>query len=281
MHCMQAGTPSRTALGAAAHRAAHQTLEQGRVFSDPLAVRILGPNAEAIIAEVNDRPSSARMRLFIAARTRFAEDALKAALERGLKQVVILAAGLDTSAYRNDWPGVRVFEVDHVDTQAWKRGMLAQAGISAPATLTYASIDFERQTLEEALADAGFDPSIETFFTWMGCTPYLTEDAIWATCAYVAGLPGGGHIVFDYALPAEETGEERAAREADAARVANLGEPWISFFTPDAMHAKLRELGFTAFDEIGRNEIFERYFGMTPPTDAQRGGARVIRASTR
>lgn len=278
---MQAGTPSRTALGAAAHRAAHQTLEQGRIFRDPLALRILGPNAEAIIAEVNDRPSSARMRLFIAARTRFAEDALAAALARGVRQVVVLAAGLDTAAYRNNWPGVCVFEVDHADTQAWKRSMLAQAGITAPPSLTYVAIDFERQTLEEALANAGFDPTIETFFTWMGCTPYLTEEAIWATCGYVASVPGGGHIVFDYALPAEETGEERAAREADAARVANLGEPWISFFQPEAMHAKLRELGFTAFDEIGRNEIFQRYFGMTPPNDAQRGGARVIYASTR
>lgn len=278
---MQAGTPSRTALGAAAHRAAHQVLERGRIFSDPLAVRILGPNAEAIIGEVNDRPSSARMRLFIAARTRFAEDAMAAALARGVRQVVVLAAGLDTSAYRNARPDVRVFEVDHVDTQAWKRGMLEQAGIAPPETLTYVSIDFERQTLDQALSDAGFDPKAETFFTWMGCTPYLTEEAIWATCAYVARLPGGAHIVFDYALPAEETGEERAAREADAARVANLGEPWISFFTSEVMHAKLRELGFTAFDEIGRNEIFQRYFGMTPPNDAQRGGARVIRASTR
>ena len=278
---MQAGTPSRTALGAAAHRAAHQTLEQGRIFSDPLAFRILGPNADAVLEEVVNRPNSARMRLFIAARTRFAEDALAAALARGVRQVVVLAAGLDTSAYRNDWPRVRVFEVDHPNTQAWKRAMLAQASISAPASLTYVPIDFERQSLEEVLASAGFDPSAETFFTWMGCTPYLTKEAIWTTCAYVADLPGGGHIVFDYALPAEETGEEREAREADAARVANLGEPWISFFTPEAMHAKLRELGFTKLDEIGRNEIARRYLGMTPPNDAQRGGARVIWASTR
>lgn len=189
---------------------------------------------------------------------------------------------LDTSAYRSEWPGVRVFEVDHADTQAWKRAMLAQASIKPPPSLTYAAIDFERQSLDEALAAVGFDPNVETFFTWMGCTPYLTEDAIWATCAYVAGLPGGGHIVFDYGLPANESAaDERATREADAARVANLGEPWITFFEPAALHAKLRELGFTAFDEIGRAEIAERYLGIKLPSEPQRGGARLIRASTR
>src|SRR5580700_9410068 len=98
---MQSGQPSRTAWAAAAHRAAHQVLEKGRIFSDPLAVPILGQDAESVAREAEARPSSGAMRLFIAARTRFAEDSLTAAVRQGAHQLVVLGAGLDTYAYRS------------------------------------------------------------------------------------------------------------------------------------------------------------------------------------
>lgn len=279
---MQAGTPSRTALAAARHRAAHQVLEQGRIFTDPLALRILGSAADEAIEAARHHPTGARMRIFIAARTRFAEDALAIAIQRGVRQVVVSAAGLDTLAYRNDWPGVRVFEVDHPDTQAWKRSLLDRAGIAAPASLTYAPIDFERQTLDEALAAVGFDPNQETFFTWLGCTPYLTKEAVWATCAAVGALRGGAHIVFDYAQPMSALAhEDRAALEASAARVAEIGEPWISFFEPEDLRTKLQSFGFTEIEDIGRSEIGARYLGIQPNSKQQRAGGRILRGSTR
>ena len=126
---MQSGKPSRTALAAARHRAAHQLLEYGRIFADPLALRILGEDADAIAREAAENPSARRMRIFIAARTRFAEDALAAAVERGVRQLVVLGAGLDTYAWRGGMrERVRIFEVDHPATQAWKRQRLAEAG---------------------------------------------------------------------------------------------------------------------------------------------------------
>jgi methyltransferase (TIGR00027 family) len=97
---MLQGQPSRTALGAATHRAAHQILEHGLIFNDPLALRILGIDAETVARQAAERPSSRRMRIFIAVRTRFAEDALAAAVEHGVSQLVVLGAGLDTYAYR-------------------------------------------------------------------------------------------------------------------------------------------------------------------------------------
>ena len=226
------------------------------------------------------------MRIFIAARTRFAEDALSRALARTVTQVVVLAAGLDTCAYRNDWPGVRVFEVDHPDTQAWKRSLLARAAISAPGALIYAPIDFENQTLGDALADVGFDPNQETFFTWLGATPYLSKAAVFSTCAFVGALPGGAHIVFDYAQPMSAlTHEDRRALEATAARVAEIGEPWISFFEPEEVCAKLRSLGFGDIEDIGRPEIAARYLGISPANfsagEQQKAGGRIVRASTR
>ena len=120
---MQTGRPSRTAYAAARHRALHQILEGGRIFADPLAVAILG-ESEAALAEAASRdPRGGRMRLFIAIRSRFAEDALRRGGRcRGVSQLVVLGAGLDTYAYRGAMRDkLRIFEVDHPATQAWKR----------------------------------------------------------------------------------------------------------------------------------------------------------------
>jgi methyltransferase (TIGR00027 family) len=150
---MEPRQASRTALGAAGHRAAHQVLERGFIFSDPLALRILGPQAEAAIDDARREPLKRGLRLFIAARTRFAEDALAGAVTRGAAQLVALGAGLDTYAYRTNLAdGLRVFEVDHPATQAWKRERLAEASIPVPTALTFAPVDFERQTLADGLA---------------------------------------------------------------------------------------------------------------------------------
>jgi methyltransferase (TIGR00027 family) len=130
---MRSGTPSRTALAAASHRAAHQILEKGSIFSDPLAVRILGIDAATVASEAEEQPSRRAMRMFIAVRTRFAEDALAAAVERGATQLVVLGA------YRTQLSDrLRIFEVDHPATQEWKRERLAAAAIPIPSTLTFA-----------------------------------------------------------------------------------------------------------------------------------------------
>ena len=149
---MRAGEPSRTAFGAAALRAAHQDADEPRIFTDPLARRILGPD------RLPDRAwEQPRLRLFIAVRHRFAEDSLAAAVSRGTRQVVVLGAGLDTFAYRNPDPETRVFEVDHPATGPWKRERLAEAGIEVPPNVGYVAVDFERDSLAERLAAAGFD----------------------------------------------------------------------------------------------------------------------------
>src|SRR5579864_6881553 len=148
---MERKTTSRTAMAAATHRAAHQILEHGRIFSDPLAVAILGVDRDDIVRHARQTPSSRRMRLFISIRTRFAEDALAAAYGQGVRQLVVLGAGLDTYAYRRALPnGLRVFEVDHPATQAFKRERLEAAQIEMPSALSYVPVDFERDTCGES-----------------------------------------------------------------------------------------------------------------------------------
>jgi methyltransferase (TIGR00027 family) len=279
---MQSGLPSRTALAAAAHRAAHQVLEGGRIFADPLALRILGDEAETAVREAREDPSKRRMRLFIAVRTRFAEDALAAAVERGVRQLVVLGAGLDTFAYRNPFgDSLRVFEVDHPATQAWKQERLDAAAIPLPASLTFAPVNFEHDTLADGLTAAGFDREQPTFFTWLGVVPYLTEEAVWSTLTYIASLPNGAHVVFDYSdPPATFSPELRLEHDRRAARVAALGEAWINYFEAVPLRAKLLKLGFSEVEDLGPPEIASRYFPGRVSSPPEKGG-HIVRATAR
>jgi methyltransferase (TIGR00027 family) len=279
---MQFGEPSRTALAAARHRAAHQLLEQGRIFADPLAVTILGEDPETIARQAAESPSGRMMRIFIAVRTRFAEDSLAAAVERGARQLVILGAGLDTYAFRGAMrQRLRIFEVDHPATQAWKRRRLEEAGLDLPECLTFAPVDFERETLAGGLRSAGFDPARQTFFTWLGVVPYLTEEAVRSTLNFIANLPNGGsHVVFDYSDPPDSLPPEmRALHQRRAARVAELGEPWLNYFEPEKLRVMLLDLGFSTIEDLGPPEIAVRYFPSRAATVPRQGG-HILRAVT-
>jgi methyltransferase (TIGR00027 family) len=264
---MEPGQPSRTALSAARYRAAHQVIEGGGIFRDPLATRIVG-----VPPDEEEAPGRRPMRLFIAARTRFAEDALAAAVRRGTRRLVVLGAGLDTFAYRNPYPQLRVVEVDHPDTQAWKRERLRQAEITPPPSLVYLPVDFERETLAERLAA---EPG--TFFVWLGVVPYLTRAAFDETLAAVAKTPGA-EAVFDYAMPTSAMPpERRAALEARAARAAALGEPWQCYFLPGELAAELHGKGFDELEDLGPAELAARFFDR-PGVPKDTPGGHVIRA---
>ena len=276
---MLSGQFSRTALGAAGHRAAHQILEGGRIFADPLALPILGEDAQAILAEARQNPARRGLRFFIAARSRIAEEAARQAIEEGARQIVVLGAGLDTFAYRLEGKDrLRVFEVDHPATQDEKRRRLAAAGIAAPTHLTFAPCDFERAELGDSLRAVGFNPNRRAFFLWLGVVPYLTEKAIFATLAFVAKLPGG-EVVFDYANPVETIADpaSRELHERLSQRVAAAGEAFRSYFETPVLHEKLRALGFGEIEDLGPNRIAARYFPERAPPGRTSGG-HVVRA---
>jgi methyltransferase (TIGR00027 family) len=268
------GEPSRTALAAATHRAAHQLLEGGRIFSDPLALRILDAEPGAILATASAEPERSPIRLFIACRHRMAEDAVARSVAAGVRQVVVLGAGLDTSAYRSPHgDAVNWFEVDHPSTQAWKQRRLRRARIDVPPFLRYVSIDFETETLGARLAAAGFDAAARSIFVWLGVVPYLTEAAIFGTLSFIAGLPGGAEVVFDYAdPPANWPTELRPMMDARAARVAAVGEAWISFFEPEPLSERLRAAGFSEIRDLLSGPIVADYMPEIAVTERTRGG---------
>ncbi|HVW76053.1 MAG TPA: class I SAM-dependent methyltransferase [Alloacidobacterium sp.] len=262
---MQEGRPSRTAFGVARRRAAHQLLDhQPLVLNDPIAVPILGSGTtESILAEREKQahPFACAMRAFMVARSRYAEDHLRAAYSAGVRQYVVLGAGLDTFAYRNPFPDLRVFEVDHPATQQWKRELLATAAIPLRDTLTFAPVNFERQSLADGLALTSFDFHQPAFFSWLGVTPYLTFEAFRATIHVIAQMPAGSGVSFEYALPRELLNErERAVFDHLAGRVEQAGEPFQLFFMPEEMNHELRSQGFNEIEELAAADINARYF---------------------
>jgi methyltransferase (TIGR00027 family) len=277
---LQAGQPSHTARGAAAYRALHQTLEGGAIFSDPFAAKILDDETRATLEETAADPSLRPMRLFIAARSRFSEDTLAACVARGVRQIVVLGAGLDTFSLRNPHAGrgARVFEVDYPATQGWKRERLKQAGLAVPASLTFAPVDFERQSLADGLTAAGFQLDRPAFFQWLGVVPYLTREAVSATLDFVAGI-AESEVVFDYAEPFENYPRERRAHVmAVAARAASLGEPWLSLFDPVKLLEMLRNKGFGVVEDLGLAEISDRFYGVMKQDIGKGAGPHVVRA---
>ena len=257
---METGRASKTALGVAIRRAAHQIMERPRILDDPIAVRLVG-SGFARGMERAMHPVGRDFRAFMAVRSRYVEDQLARAVAQGVTQYVVLGAGLDTFAYRNPFPELRVFEVDFPATQEWKRAMLAEAGIPLPGSLTFVPLDFERRMLADGLAGAGFDVRLPAFFSWLGVIPYLTLEAFRATLGAIAQLPAGTAVGFDYALAPETLSPPgRKAFDALAGRVAATGEPFQLFFTPNELEWELRRAGFQRFEQLDSDQINAVYF---------------------
>jgi methyltransferase (TIGR00027 family) len=270
------GRRSATAERVAMRRAAHQLYDEPVIFADPLALRVLSDESAAQVRsgleQENRNPWARGLRTFIATRSRFAEEELARTYSQGVRQYVVLGAGLDTFACRNPFPDLQVFEVDFPDTQAWKRTRLEHAGIAIPPTLHFAPVDFERHSLEDGLAEAGFHRTDPAFFSWLGVVPYLTRPAAFATLQFIAALPKGSGVVFDYSIPREMMGErERDAFDELAARVARAGEPFRLFFDPEQLAQELRAMGFAEVEDLDIPAIRARWFGENPPGQRLQG----------
>ena len=276
---MEEGRPSLTAVVSAMMRAAHVLLDdEPKILQDDLALGLSGIENEAALraglsrfqAEMAQQttPEFAQslvryVRAVMVWRSRYVEDELEKALQRGVAQYVILGAGLDSFAYRR-WEVakvVRVFEVDHPATQHWKRARLHAVGVELPPNLTFLPIDFEQQTLREGLRAGGYHLDEPGVFSWLGVVVYLTEDAIMSTLRDIASLAAGTEFIFQYEvldslLDAEGQRLTAALKAMGTAR----GEPWLSFFDPTSLRARVRELGFAAVWDVGPEEANARYF---------------------
>ncbi|WP_406637210.1 class I SAM-dependent methyltransferase [Amycolatopsis sp. WGS_07] len=248
--------PSRTALLSAAARAAHLLVdERPPIFADTLAKRFLGERAEELLGyhqSYGSHPALSGARTTAVTRSRYTEDRLA---EMAADQYVILGAGLDSFAYRTQL-AVRVFEVDKPATQRWKQQLLADAGITAPKTVSFVAVDFEQEpALTSHLVQAGFDLNRPALVSWLGVTMYLTAEAISETLDAISGFAPGTELIVEHLLPAalrDEAGQTYA--ELVMAAAAEHGEPWRTFLDPDQMAALLRDHGLEPIDHVRQRE---------------------------
>jgi methyltransferase (TIGR00027 family) len=253
---------SGTAEGVAMLRAAHMIVDgKPPILDDAVIVRLSGPAIESLARDHLDRlqsPEARGLRSHVVLRSRFAEDCLERAVERGVRQYVLLGAGLDTFAYRQPaWArALAIIEVDQPASQAVKRRMLRHAAMDAPSNVRFGDIDFERESLADGLARHGVDASVPTFFSWLGVTMYLQRTAIETTLRTVAAFPPGSEIVLTFAQPLEDS----ESRSMLAERAAQMGEPWVSYFMPAEMEALLRQCGFSTVEFLDREEAMRRYY---------------------
>jgi methyltransferase (TIGR00027 family) len=270
---------SRTALATAAMRAAHQVLDgDNLVLNDPIAVRLLGPYAAKHILESKGRfaePVSVALRSHVVLRSRFAEDRLQAAVARGLRQYVLVGAGLDTFAMRQPaWAQeLSIIEVDHPATQVAKRALMESAELPSPDNLQFVAVDFEQEPLHDALRRHHVDTTQPSFFSWLGVTMYLTEPALDSTLAAMADFPSGSEVVLTFSQPPENRSQfESALSAALSKHVADVGEPFVSYFEPAAMEAKLRGVGFSVVEFLAVDDAKARYFQSTSLPPPRRTG---------
>jgi methyltransferase (TIGR00027 family) len=264
-------------------RAVHQVLDgEPKILDDPIALRLLDPAASDHIRKHAERfagDGARALRSHVVLRSRFAEDRLAEAVARGVRQYVVLGAGLDTFAYRQPaWAReLAIFEIDHPASQDEKRRRLAAGGIAIPGNVRHVAVDFELEPLPDALVRGGVDVTAPVFFTWLGVLMYLTEAAGDAVLRAVSALVPGTEIVFTFSQP---EAPRPSAAPSLAQRAAEIGEPWLTRSDPRELEAKLRAFGFSRAGFLEPADAAALYFrgrtdGLPPPRRASIAWARV------
>jgi methyltransferase (TIGR00027 family) len=274
-----AAAPDSTAVRVALWRAMHVEVDPPpHVFIDEVGLRLAAPDDGWRSRPDMDPQFTKLFRASILARARFIEDLVAQQAGFGVRQYVILGAGLDTFAQRRTEIAarLRVFEIDQPRTQAWKRQRLIELGFGIPEWLRFVPVDFEAgENWRERVAAAGFDAGRPAVVACAGVSMYLTRDAVAAMLREIAALAPGSTLVLTFLLPFELAEPEvRPGLEASARGARASGTPFVSFFTPEAMLALARDAGFKESRHVSAADLAQRYFagrsdGLRPPRNAE------------
>ena len=263
---MMSGQPSRTLLGTAIRRAQHQVLDTPLIFEDPIIINLLPELADpAAVAELRSfcEPALVLLRSLFAMRSRFAEDRLAEAVRRGVRQYVMVGAGLDTFPWRQPTSAQNmvIFAADHSASLIWTHRRLRDRGLARPANLIHVPVDLEDCRLGDALAACGFDHDTASFCSVLGVVQYLSDNAIDALLRFAASLKTGSEIVFSFVTPDDELdGEDLDITIRSVARTAMLGEPWKTRLQPQELLQRLTRLGFSNVFHLTPELAQARYF---------------------
>ena len=282
------GEGSQTAIRVATLRAAHQILDgEPKILFDPVSVGLFAQASETAIRADAMRLMMApirRNRANLVLRSRFAEDRLADAVARGVDQYLILGAGLDTFAYRQpNWAqSLRIVEIDHPASQAFKLTSLANAGVAIPENMDFLAIDFAHETLADKLITARLDKAKPVFVSCLGVTPYLRCETLLETLRTLAGWRGGAEIALTF-IEADRSHLDADARkgmdDAEAYALAS-GEPWLSKYGPDDFTELLTQAGFGNVEHFSIERATDHYFKDRADGLKPAGGTGLVLAKT-
>ncbi len=241
----------------------HSAFEQGMVR----ALTAIDPERAALTAK-SDAISYMVQYFFptslFLSRARYAEDKLQEGINQGVKQYIILGAGMDTFAQRN--PGlveqIQIYEIDHPATQRFKRSRLKELGWEQPANLSFVPVDFTKGNLETALLDSSFDPKLPSFFSWLGVIHYLPRQDVFSTLSTIANIaPSGTSVIFDY-WDLDAFDPQKAAKRVNVMQgmLRQAGEPMLTGLDPQSLRDELRNAGIDMKEQLSPIEIQSQYF---------------------
>lgn len=272
--CMKKGQYSRTAEAAAALRANHSLFSKEPIFNDAYAYAMTSKLWQLLLkqplmsklfnSQLVNR-TMGRLTAQVVGRSRYAEDQLKQAINKGINQYVLVGAGLDSFVLRqlHYYPKLRIFEVDHPDTQYHKKQKLEQLG-DISDQIEFVSIDFEKESIADALTRSCFDSNQAAFFAWLGTTHYLENHTTLATLDSIAQIAASGsEVVLDYSIDFNELkGIEKIGTQFVAIFTQVLGEPLQGQFKPLDLHHQVEKIGFRVLEDLSGEALTQRYFHM-------------------
>lgn len=247
--------PSETALNVAICRALAAYEQRNEIKGPDFMAELFLPEEskkhfqDAVsIKSVIERGISSALYGYILARTAYLDDVVKKSLEENVPQIVFLGAGYDTRAYRHSRliRNTRLFEMDIRSTQQRKLKILADAKITPPRQLSFVTINFKTDKIEDVLVKAGYNTSLQTLFVWEGVSYYLAEESIHETLQFVRDCSASGSaICFDYMTEKMES--------------VHAGEPFRFWIAPDKIEAFLAERGLIIAEHLDNREMEKRY----------------------
>jgi methyltransferase (TIGR00027 family) len=278
---MEKPAASRTAIATSLMRAAHTRLDPQPLIEDPWGDLLIPESAREMVSD--ESLLGSRAYPTVITRTRYAEDALQAAVAAGIRQYVLIGAGFDSFALRRPAyaADLQIFEIDFPATQALKLERIKACKITLPGSVHFIAADLSQESVASALMRSPFQAGELTFFSWLGVTMYLTRAANLATLKSIASCaPARSELVFTYFDERLFQAQSEAFRELEK-KVAAIGEPFLSGFDPAALAADLAACGLDLVEDLNGGEVGARYdsagkHGLGQSSSSHIARARVI-----
>jgi len=266
--------PSKMAEGMAMHRFGESSKnEDERICYDPYAIYFISPE---IIEFGMKHPEEAKSliedteRCFpglsssIIARVRYFDDFVKKSIEDGLEQLVIFGAGYDTRAYRIEElkENIKVFEVDHPNTQSFKIQKIKEIFGFIPDHVVYVPVDFETEKFGQKLFDEGYDNSKKTLFVMEGLVMYIPPSAVDELLSFIVeNSAKGSSIIFDYYPESVVDGTCKLEIGNNIRNhVIEQGEPLQFGIDEEKLEKFLSKRGFKKIQNVTSEDYKKAYF---------------------